>query len=87
MNSTNMSIDPLQDLTKAIALTGSIYNLSLASGINRATLANIFKKEYPTHISTILRLKNFVEQNSNGEKSSLKDVRTAFRKGVWNDKY
>ncbi len=68
MQAANTIIDPLQELTKAIALTGSVYNLSRLSGINRTTLTNIFKQKYTTNISTILRLKNFVEQNMHREK-------------------
>ncbi len=65
MQIVNTPINPLKELARAIALTGSVYNLSRLTGINRATLRNIYKQKYTTNISTILKIKDFVEQNTN----------------------
>ena len=67
MQEVDVTINPLKELAKAIALTGSLYKLSQLTGISRATLRNIYKKKYNTNIATILRLKDFVEHNSNRE--------------------
>ena len=65
MQIVNTPINPLQELARAIALTGSVYNLSRLTGINRASLRNIYTQKYATNMSTILRLEDFVEQNEN----------------------
>ena len=65
MQIVNTPINPLQELARAIALTGSVYNLSRLTGINRASLRNIYTQKYATNMSTVLRLKDFVEQNEN----------------------
>lgn len=65
MQHEKTSINPLDELIKAIALTGTINNLSRLSGIDRSALTNIFKQKFKTNISTILRLKSFVEQHIN----------------------
>ena len=65
MQIENTPINPMQELARAIALTGSVQKLSQLTGINRASLRNIYTKKYSTNMSTILRLKDFVEQNEN----------------------
>ena len=65
MQEVDVTINPLKELARAIALTGSLYNLSRLSGINRGTLRNIYKQKHNTNIATLLRLKDFVEHNSN----------------------
>lgn len=65
MQEINPSINPLQILARALTLTGSINNLSQLSGISRGTLSNIFKHNYTTNMTTILRLIDFIDQNSN----------------------
>jgi hypothetical protein len=57
--------NPLKVLARAIALTGSLHNLSRLSGINRGTLRNIYKKKYNTNMATMLRLKDFVDHHEN----------------------
>ena len=65
MQVLNTQINPLQELAKAIALSGSVYNLSRLTGINRGTLRNMYKPKYTTSMSTVLKIKAFVEQNTN----------------------
>lgn len=67
MQTVNTPINPLQELARAIALTGSVQKLSRLTGINRASLRNIYTQKHTTNMATILRLKNFVEQNGNKE--------------------
>lgn len=65
MNEVDITMSPLKILARAIALTGSLYNLSRLSGINRGTLRNIYNKKYNTNMATILRLQDFIDHNSN----------------------
>lgn len=65
MQNVYTPINPLQALARAIALTGSVQNLSRLTGIDIATLRNIYKQKYFTNMSTILKLNDFVEQNAN----------------------
>ena len=65
MQVVHTPINPLQELARAIALTGSVQKLSRLTGINMGTLRNIYKQKYTTNMSTILKLKDFVEQNTN----------------------
>ena len=73
MQEVDSQINPLQELTKAIALAGSMFSLSKLSGINRRTLAYNYTKKHTTCIANILRLKNFVDQNMNKEKNNLNE--------------
>ena len=65
MQVENAQINPTQVLARALSLTGSISNLSRLSGINRGTLLNVYRQKYKINPATILRLKDFVDQNEN----------------------
>ena len=65
MQVENAQINPTQVLARALALTGSISNLSRLSGINRGTLLNVYRQKYKINTATLLRLKDFVDQNKN----------------------
>ena len=65
MQVENAQINPTQVLARALSLTGSISNLSRLSGINRGTLLNVYRQKYKINAATILRLKDFVDQNEN----------------------
>ena len=73
MQIVNTPINPLQELARAIGLTGSVQKLSQLTGINRASLRNIYTQKHTTTMSTLLRLKDFVEKNEKKEESPFKE--------------